>query len=369
MSFVLERSGLGRLVSILREEGHEVYGPVVVDRAIRYRRIEDIADLASGVRDVQGPGHYALAERVDGAVFGHTVGANSLKDLFFPARRAVWTSVREGNSHIFEPAEPTATKLAVIGARACEVAAMSIQDEVLLNGTYVDTDYLRRRRDAFIVSIDCTEPGEVCFCNSIGTGPAADSGFDLAMTELQIDGQWEYVGRCGTERGEAILERVGHRVPDQIEVDRARSAVSMAAAAMGRELTTAGLPEFLASHREHPVWAEIADRCLGCGNCTQACPTCFCVSTLDTSGLDGRSAGRSVRWDSCFSLDFSFMGGRPHRSSLDSRYRQWLTHKLSGWVEQFGTSGCVGCGRCITWCPVGIDFTAEIPRMTELVDG
>ncbi len=369
MSFVLKRSELDQLVTVLREDGYQVYGPVVVDRAIRYRRIDSIDELAIGVRDVQGPGRYSLVERADDAIFGHTVGVTSLKDLFFPPRRAVWTAARDGDSYRFEPAAPTGARVAVIGARSCELAAMSIHDTVLLGGEYVDADYEARRKAGFIVSIDCTEPGEVCFCASMGTGPGADGGFDLAMTELRVDGGWEYVGRYGTQRGEAILERVEHRVPDQIEIGQARSAVSAAAGAMGRELTVTGLPEFLASHRQHPSWADIADRCLACGNCTQACPTCFCVSTIDTSSLDGATMTHDVRWDSCFSLDFSFMGGRPQRASIDARYRQWLTHKLSGWVEQFGSSGCVGCGRCITWCPVGIDFTAEIPRMMERIDG
>lgn len=368
MSFVLVRSALDQLVQVLEQDGYDVYGPVVVDSAIRYQLVHGIDELAIGVRDVQGPGHYSLVERSDDAMFGYTVGAASLKDLFFPPRRAVWSSVQEGGTLRFEPAERPEPKIAVIGARACELAALAIHDTVLLGGEYKDADYLRRRTDSFIVSVDCTEPGEVCFCGSMGTGPAATTHFDLAMTELLVDGEWEYVGRFGSERGERILERVTHRHPDQIEISLVRSAVSGASDAMGRELSTVGLPEFLASHREHPAWADIAQRCLACGNCTQACPTCFCVSTLDTASLDGSRASRELRWDSCFSLDFSFMGGRPHRSTIDARYRQWLTHKLSGWVEQFGTSGCVGCGRCITWCPVGIDFTAEIPKMMERVD-
>lgn len=368
MTFVLVRSGLDDLVQTLEDDGFEVYGPVVVDRAIRYRPIHGIDELSIGVRDVQGPGTYSLISRPDDAAFGHTVGVSSLKDLFFPPRRQVWSSVWDGETHHFEPAGEPSEKIAVIGARACELAALGIHDTVLSKGDYVDADYVRRRADCFIVSVDCTEPGEVCFCESMGTGPAATSLFDLAVTELFIDGEWEYVGRYGSARGEAVLERIAHRQPDQIEISLARSAVSAASDLMGRELRTAGLPEYLASHREHPHWADIAERCLACGNCTQVCPTCFCVSTIDTSSLDGSRAERAVRWDSCFSLDFSFMGGRPHRSTVDARYRQWLTHKLSGWVEQFGTSGCVGCGRCITWCPVGIDLTAEIPKMMELVD-
>lgn len=368
MTFVINRSGLDALVHLLEDDGYEVYGPVVVDHAIRYRPIHAIDELAIGIRDVQGPGTYSLVDRSDDAMFGHTVGADSLKDLFFPPKREVWSSVWDGETYHFEPAAPPVAKLAVIGARACELAAIGIHDTVLTGGDYIDPDYADRRAASFIVSVDCTEPGEVCFCESMGTGPAATSLFDLAVTELIVDGEWEYVGRYGSERGEALLERIAHRRPDQIELSLASSAVSAASDAMGRELTTAGLPEFLASHREHPHWAEIAERCLACGNCTQACPTCFCVSTVDTSSLDGIRAERTVRWDSCFSLDYSYMGGRPQRSSIDARYRKWLTHKLSGWVEQFGTSGCVGCGRCITWCPVGIDFTVEIPKMRERVD-
>lgn len=368
MTFVLVRSGLDALVHVLEDDGYDVYGPVVFDHAIRYRPIHTINDIAIGIRDVQGPGTYSLIDRSDDAMFGHTVGVTSLKDLFFPPVRQMWSSVRDGESYHFQAAEPPDEKLAVIGARPCELAALGIHDTVLAGGEYVDADYAHRRSDSFIVSVDCTEPGEVCFCGSMGTGPAATGLFDLALTEVSVDGDWEYIGRCGTDAGEAVLEKIAHRQADQIEVSLAHSAVSAASDAMGRELDTQGLPEYLASRREHPHWAEIARTCLACGNCTQVCPTCFCVNTVDTSSLDGTRAERSVRWDSCFSLDYSYMGGRPVRSSIDARYRKWLTHKLSGWHDQFGTSGCVGCGRCITWCPVGIDFTAEIPKMRERVD-
>lgn len=363
MSFVLRRSGLDQLIDALREDGYTVHGPTVMDRSIRYGPIESVDDLAVGVRDVQEPGSYHLVERDDDALFGHTVGATSLKDLFFPPRRAVWHSTWDGDSYTFTPASQETAKMAVIGARSCEIAALAIHDRVLLGGEYVDPDYLARRTGAFLVAVDCTEPGELCFCASMGTGPVSTGPFDLALTELEIDGDWEYLGRCGSAVGEAMLERVDHRAADQLETVAARSAVSSASRAMGRELETAGLAEFLSSRLEHPLWADIAGRCLACGNCTQVCPTCFCVSTVDTSSLDGKHATRSTRWDSCFSLDFSFMGGRPQRSTVDARYRQWLTHKLSAWVEQFGTFGCVGCGRCIAWCPVGIDLTVEIGRM------
>ncbi len=93
------------------------------------------------------------------------------------------------------------------------------------------------------------------------------------------------------------------------------------------------------------------------------CPTCFCTDTEDVTDLTGDHAERWRRWDSCFSLDFSFVHGGTIRSSTRSRYRQWLTHKLGTWWAQFGESGCVGCGRCIAWCPVGIDLTEEVAAL------
>ena len=97
------------------------------------------------------------------------------------------------------------------------------------------------------------------------------------------------------------------------------------------------------------------------------CPTCFCTTTEDVASLDAAEASRSRRWDTCFSLDFSYMGGRPQRASVTGRYRHWLTHKLSTWIDQFGESGCVGCGRCIVWCPVGIDLTEEVAAIRREV--
>ena len=368
MSFILDKSGLDELIEHLRMDGCSVYGPSVFGNAIRYRRIRATEDLPVGIRDRQAPGSYELVEREDDALFGFVLGTSSLKDLFFPSRRPMWTASTSDGSISFVPADPPDRKIAVIGARACELAALAVHDRVLMGGEYTDPDYTARRSEAFIVAVDCTEPGEMCFCASMESGPAARSGFDLALVELADGDSVRYVGRVGTEAGLRALAHVSHHQADQIEAHQARAAVSAAIDGMGRQLDVRGMPAFLASHPEHPAWADIAERCLACGNCTQACPTCFCVSTIDTCSLDGSVSVRESRWDSCFSLDFSYMGGRPHRSSIDARYRQWLTHKLSSWFDQFGMSGCVGCGRCITWCPVGIDLTVEIPRMRETAD-
>ena len=125
-------------------------------------------------------------------------------------------------------------------------------------------------------------------------------------------------------------------------------------------INQAHIKELLYRNLEHPRWEDVARRCLSCTNCTLVCPTCFCTTVEDATDLSGGHAERRRRWDSCFSMDFSYIHGGYIRPSVKARYRQWMTHKLATWIDQFGTSGCVGCGRCITWCPVGIDITAEV---------
>jgi ferredoxin len=132
-----------------------------------------------------------------------------------------------------------------------------------------------------------------------------------------------------------------------------------------RSLDTDGIRDLLFSNLEHPRWQQVADRCLSCANCTLVCPTCFCSSVSDVADLSGDHASRERQWASCFTLEHSQMHGGNARPTVASRYRQWLTHKLAGWIDQFGSSGCTGCGRCITWCPVGIDLTAEVAAIRE----
>jgi ferredoxin len=128
----------------------------------------------------------------------------------------------------------------------------------------------------------------------------------------------------------------------------------------GRHLETAGIRELLLDNLEHPRWQTVAERCLSCANCTMVCPTCFCSSVEEVSDLTGDHVVRERSWASCFTAEHSYMNTGAVRKSTASQYRQWLTHKLATWHDQFETSGCVGCGRCITWCPVGIDLTEEV---------
>jgi ferredoxin len=364
---VLDRSGLAVLLDRLRADGRELLGPTVRDGVIGYAPIDGVEDLPAGWGDEQDGGRYRLVRRDDDALFGYAVGPDSPKALLRPPRRRLWTWARDGDGDPRVTAEPVESRpIALIGVRACELAAIAVQDRVLLAGSTTDSSYAARRRDMVLVAVHCGSPAGTCFCASMGTGPAAEAGFDLALTELVGAGRHEFTVEVGSERGAALLAAVPHRDATEADGRAAAEVVAGATGRMGRSMDTDGLPGVLAGSLPHPRWDDVASRCLTCGNCTMVCPTCFCTEVEDVTDLRGEHAERWERWDSCFSLEFSHLhGGGPVRSSARSRYRQWMTHKLSTWWDQFGSSGCVGCGRCIAWCPVGIDITAEAAALRQ----
>jgi len=232
-------------------------------------------------------------------------------------------------------------------------------------GPHADPGFVARHDGLFTVAVDCTHPAPTCFCGTLGEGPAAADGFDVALTELvePESDTAEYVARVGSTRGRALLERLELDVAAPALLARAEVELRGADRALLRELPANAAD--VVGNSEHPHWWVVAERCLTCGNCTAVCPTCFCTDMEDRVDIDGATARRTRVWDTCFSQEYSRLGATAHRSSTMSRYRQWLTHKLGTWHDQFGESGCVGCGRCIAWCPVGIDLTAEIESLAR----
>jgi formate hydrogenlyase subunit 6/NADH:ubiquinone oxidoreductase subunit I len=369
---VIERSDLDYLLRALARRGYLLLGPTVRDGAIVYDEIASVDELPAGWTDQQGPGSYRLVRRDDDALFGYTVGPQSWKRNLHPPTLRLWSGSRNGAGLQTEAEVETPQKMALIGVRSCELHAIGIQDRVFLGGPYVDPHYKARREGLFIVAMNCGQAGGTCFCVSMGTGPEVTGGYDLALTEV-LDGlnakqnRHYFVVRAGTSEGEEVLSEIPHREATTEEQEAARNVVARTATQMGRSMDTLGLKELLYGNLDHPRWDEVAARCLTCGNCTQVCPTCFCTSVEDVTDLTGERAERWRRWDSCFTTDFSYIHGGSVRATPRSRYRQWLTHKLASWQDQFDTIGCVGCGRCITWCPVGIDITEEVKaiRATE----
>jgi len=341
-----------------------------------YDELDSIEQLPLGVIDEQDGGKYRLDRHQEAGYFDYVVGPHSLKKYLFPPQETLQQlQLKDGNWHV-EPTGVEDKPLAVIGPRSCDLHAMAIQDRVFLEGPYVDPGYRTRRERLFVVSVQCRRAAATCFCHSMKTGPRASRGFDLALTELDHC----FAVEVGSERGGKMLASVdgwkscsaamvNQAIDQSAQLERSmnqRSAAEIAPnASRPRQLDTRDIRDLLLNNLDHPRWDEVAERCLSCANCTMVCPTCFCSSVTEVSDLTGEQVRRERTWASCFTAEHSFLSSGVVRNSTTARYRQWLTHKLATWIDQFDSSGCVGCGRCITWCPVGIDLTEEVAAIRE----
>lgn len=364
---VIPAAGLDGLIKALRRRGYQTVGPRARDGAIVLEDVMSADELPFGLVDEQDGGAYRLAQAKKPAYFDFTHGAASWKRYLFPPKEKLWTAHKSAQGFHME-AGPEAPKYAFIGVRACELAAIGIQDKVFVDGEYVSGGYAERRAKAFIVAVNCRRAGGTCFCASMGTGPKAETGYDLALTELKTKTRHDFLVEAGSPEGEKVLAALKGQAATPDDKKAAKKAVAKAAKSMGREMP-GDARQTISDNLESRHWEDVAKRCLDCANCTMVCPTCFCNTTTDVTSLDGETAERWRQWDSCFTLDFSYIHGGAIRRDGAQRYRQWIGHKLTHWHEQFGESGCVGCGRCITWCPVGIDITAEVRALAQASKG
>ena len=357
---ILERHDMPALFAGLERAGYEIVGPTVREGAIIYDRISKVEELPIGWTDRQGGGKYRLERRGDDALFGYNVGPFTWKKFLFLPHERLWTATRDGPGFKVT-AEPAHDRpIAFLGMRACELAGLAITDRVFTGGAVADPSYQARRAKILRVAVQCGQAGANCFCVSMGTGPGVTKGADLILTEILRPGHHTFLLEVATDAGRAAVAGVPvHRETAGAE-EEARHIVDRTAHSMGKSMDTHGIRDLLLTNLDHPRWEIVAKRCLSCTNCTMVCPTCFCSTHEEVPKLGTDEVERWRRWDSCFNGQFSELHGQSVRKSTLSRYRQWLTHKLGSWQDQFGTSGCVGCGRCVTWCPVGIDLTEEV---------
>jgi len=362
---ILDLPGLQTLIDVLWTRGHHVLGPVQRDSALVLAEIDTVADLPRGVGDTQAPGAYRTRDRGDEALFGFAATAQAAKPVLFPPDELLWTGARTDTADVTAQQAMDTGKVALLGVRGCDLAAIGIQDTILAGRAAIDVHYTERRSAAFLIAVTCGTPAGTCFCASMGTGPKPGAGADLTLTELLDDAGHRFLVEPGTPAGAEVLADVPGAQATAADLAAAAAVVTDATATMGRHLPTEGLRDLLYASAESPHWEDVAQRCLACTNCTLVCPTCFCTSVEDVSDLSGDIDERHRVWDSCFTMEYSQLHGGAVRTSTSARYRQWLTHKLASWTDQFGMSGCVGCGRCVTWCPAAIDLTAEVGALRD----
>ncbi len=362
-SVALPKPELDGLLADLRSSGYTTVGPRLQDESIVYGEIEKFDQMPRGLQSVQKPASYRLVQTGQNRYFDFIPAAQSWKQFLFPPRTGLFEASRDGSAwKILADSEPE-PRYALIGVRACELAAIQVQDKIFLRSDFYDPIYRARREGLFILAVNCLHPNATCFCASMGTGPRHQAGYDLCLTELDET----FLVEVGSELGRSLLARRSYELPSAFIQNNAQQDLQRAAASMGRRMETGDLPDLLLDNLDTPRWTEVGKRCLSCGNCTQVCPTCFCWNATDTVNLPNTASHRERVWDSCFNLTYSHVFGGNTRPTIRSRYRQWLTHKLASWKGQFGVLGCVGCGRCITWCPVGIDLTEEVAAIRQEV--
>lgn len=359
----LANAELQSLIDLLIAQGYQVVGPTLSQDAIVYDALQSVDDLPRGWTDEQQPGHYRLKKREDDQCFGYVVGPHSWKKYLFPPHIKIGSATRVELGWKMETPAPDVKKLALLGMRACELAALAVQDRVFLHGPYVDPYYQAQRENLFLIAVNCTQAASTCFCTSMNTGPRCTSGFDLGLTELS-DG---FIVEVGTVMGETIAEQLHSHEATAEQLRQGEEARVQAERQISKHIDTDGIRDLLLNNLNHPRWELVAQRCLSCANCTMVCPTCFCSTVSEVTDLQSDQVDRVRRWDSCFNTEFSYTNGGTVRRTIHDRYRQWMTHKLASWHDQFGTSGCVGCGRCITWCPVGIDITEEVTAIRKSI--
>lgn len=352
------------LLDALIQAGYKLLGPTVRDNAIIYDEIRSAQDLPIGWGDEQEAGYYRIKRREDQAYFGFNMSQHSWKQFLFPPQEKLWSAHQTNHKlQVLQEELPKQEKMAFIGVRSCELQAIFVQDKVFIHKLAVYQQYKQRRENIFILAINCTTTAKTCFCASMDTGPEVKSGYDLALTEVISENRHFFIISIGSDQGASICEPLALSVASQADVDLALQRVEKTKNQMVRHVDNAHIPEILKNSWDSTQWDEVAQRCINCANCTLVCPTCFCSHTEDLVSLDGTHVERWQSWDSCFNLSHSYIHGGSIRSSAQSRYRQWLTHKFGTWWDQFGVSGCVGCGRCIAWCPVGIDVTEELNKL------
>ncbi len=362
---VVERGDFNRLFETLSSNGYEIIGPTVRDNAVVYDKIESTEKLPIGIIEKQAGGNYRLEKNSRETLFGYVVGPQSWKKYLYPSYQELVKLTQKDRRFEAEQIEDNYSKTAFLGVRSCELEAIKIHDKVLGEREYTSSIYKKRRENTLIIGVNCARSGEMCFCTSMGTGPKLGDGFDLGITEIVNSREHYFVFEIATEKGAEVFHEIPNRQATESEITAEEKATEKAVSRMKKRLDISDIKSRLDQNFDNPYWEKIVERCLTCGNCTMVCPTCFCTNVEDDISLEGDEALRICCWDSCYNLDFSYIHGGSVRSSGYARYRQWLMHKLGYWHDQFGVSGCVGCGRCITWCPVGIDITEEAEKICK----
>ncbi|MBT4835845.1 MAG: 4Fe-4S dicluster domain-containing protein [Methylococcales bacterium] len=354
----LPRARLNDLFQSLLDHGYRIMAPVVRDDSILYQQINSADALPHGIIDDRHNGSYQIAQAKTPRCFAWSNPQQSLKSFVFSPVEILWKSFYKDNELVFQAIKAEAQPTVIFGVKGCDIAGLQLLDQHFYHKKTPDTHYQQRRDNLILFGINCFRSGSQCFCTNTGDGPNISSPSDCIMSELDEGYIIHHVNSPLTE----IIDTLQLKLATTAQQQQATYESSQAALSQQQKL-----PEITANsvfeQWSHPVWNDIADTCLGCGNCTTVCPSCFCHQESSDVSIDLTESSQTRSWDSCFTTQHSYLHGFYIRPERSQRYRQWLSHKFSGWQSQFGRIGCTGCGRCATYCPVGIDPTQVLQTL------
>jgi ferredoxin len=356
---VMLPADLDRLLQQLAAEGYRLVGPHATGDGVQLGEIDGVADLPLGWRASVEPASVRWRQEAGAGFFGYFSLLDGWKQFVFPSSERLWSLGEDGPEPVLHDGKP----LAMIGMRACDIAGLQVLDRTFMGEDNVDAHYLARRKDAFLIAVECAEAASTCFCAGMQSGPDVKQGADIVLFEIFDAAGHRFLARADSRRGREMLAALALAAASHDDERHAADTLAAVARDAAWEAAADVPQQAEPAHYSEAHWQKVADRCLSCTNCTMVCPTCFCFDSTPVGGVASGAAGAERRWSSCFDCQHSYIHGGVVRDSISSRYRQWLMHKLVTWNEQFGSSGCVGCGRCISACPAAIDIRREAEQL------
>ena len=334
--WLLPKSSLSDLAATIRRT-HRLYAPVRLPDQVAFREIGD----------------------GDAFTLDYANTRASVKTLFFPQAETMLTYERSLDRFNDIRAVPfDAVPTVILGLRPCDARGLELLDRVFGQGQYRDPYYLARRAATVVVALACTDPRQTCFCHAVGGDPYSSEGADVLLS----DADDAYIAVPQTEKGEEWLTTLSLSAVDDGHLETSQAVAARAHELLAEIEPVAGLEDQLVDLFESAVWAEIAEKCIACGTCTYLCPGCHCFNIQDRVLANGGSRLRS--WDGCMYEGFTkHASGHNPRPDQGTRWRQRTLHKFAYLPENVGMYGCVGCGRCITYCPVRLDIREVIARL------
>ena len=318
----------------------------------------DEYDLFAPVQLEEGVSVYKKIDRPDEVDLSASNPQKPAKEVFFPQSETMFRYEKAGKQHQVISTEEVERKRVILGARPCDIQAVLLIDQVFSGKEYTDVYYVNKRKATTIIGMGCDHPLSTCFCSSMKGGPFSREGSDLFLIDL---GE-AYLVELLTGKGTAFQNNKFLKEADTKEINLAKEIEEKASKKTDDSLSVVGIEKRLDQMVENPFWERVQEKCIGCRVCTYLCPTCHCFDIADEVLTN---KGQRVRnWDSCLSSLYSQeTSGHNPRPTNRERTRQRIMHKFNYFPKNFDRIACVGCGRCILYCPANFDIRQTIKEI------